>query len=122
LIRTSNAIERLYEEFERSIKTQTVLLHRSRRHVISGADRSGPDHHAESQSLTKPHRETQRSDYLPRRMIGYHHAARRWVKRRALFAASRQRRLVGTALGTEDQSLSPMLQNHSERSIGVRHG
>jgi hypothetical protein len=79
-IRTSNAIERLYEEFKRRIKTQIVPLHRNRRHVISGADRMEPDQHAESQWLTKPRRETQRSDYLPRRMIGYHHAARRWVK------------------------------------------
>ncbi len=48
-IRTSNAIERLHEEFKRRIKTQTVLPSaRSRRNALLGAVGLWTDHDAKS--------------------------------------------------------------------------
>ena len=47
--RTTNAIERLHEEFKRRIKTQTVLpFGRDRSHVVLGVARYRSDHHAQS--------------------------------------------------------------------------
>jgi hypothetical protein len=47
--RTTNAIERLHEEFERRIKTQTMLPSaRHRRNVVLGAARLRTDQHAQS--------------------------------------------------------------------------
>ncbi len=46
-LRTTNAIERLHEEFKRRIKTQCALRRRRNRgHAVLGADGLGPDHHA----------------------------------------------------------------------------
>ncbi len=63
-IRTSNAIERLHEEFKRRIKTQTVLpLRRHRSHAVLGAPRLRTDHHAQGRRMADPRRETRRSDH-----------------------------------------------------------
>jgi putative transposase len=57
-IRTSNAIERLHEEFKRRIKTQSVLpLRRNRCHAVLGAARLRADHHAQGRRLADPRRE-----------------------------------------------------------------
>ena len=62
-IRTSNAIERLHEEFKRRIKTQTVLpLGGNRGDVVLGFDGFRADHHAQSRRLAKPQRNTIRSN------------------------------------------------------------
>jgi transposase-like protein len=53
--RTTNAIERLNEEFRRRIKTQTVLpLRRDRAHAALGPPRFRPDHHAQGRRLGDP--------------------------------------------------------------------
>jgi transposase-like protein len=53
-IRSSNAIERLREEFKRRIKAQTVLPTRNRRYALLGIARFRPDHHAQSRWLAEP--------------------------------------------------------------------
>ena len=53
--RTTNAVERLHEEFKRRIKTQTVLpSRRDRRHAVLGVARLRPDHHAQGRRLAEP--------------------------------------------------------------------
>ena len=60
-IRTSNAIERLHEEFKRRIKTSDrAALRRNRRHAILGAARLRTDHHAQGRWMVDPCRETRR--------------------------------------------------------------
>ncbi len=55
--RTTNAIERLHEEFKRRIKTQTVhALSRNRRHAVLGVDGVRPDHHAQGGRMRNPRR------------------------------------------------------------------
>ena len=63
-VRTTNAIERLHEEFKRRIKTQTVLPsadggHRS--HAVVGFARLRPDQHAQGRWLANARRQTYRS-------------------------------------------------------------
>ena len=56
-IRTSNAIERLHEEFKRRIKTQTVLPSAENcRDVVLGSAGFWPDHDAQRGCLAKPRR------------------------------------------------------------------
>ena len=63
-IRTSNAIERLHEEFKRRIKTSDrTALRRIRRHAVLGAARLRADHHAQGRRMADPRRETRRSDH-----------------------------------------------------------
>jgi putative transposase len=63
-IRTSNAIERLHEEFKRRIKTQTVLpCAETGAHAVLGAARLRPDHHVQSRRMADPGRKTRRSDH-----------------------------------------------------------
>ena len=53
--RTTNAIERLNEEFCRRIKTQTVLpLRRDRAHAALGPARLRPDRHAQGRRMGNP--------------------------------------------------------------------
>jgi putative transposase len=53
-VRTTNAIERLHEEFKRRIKTQTVLPSgRHRRRVVLGAACFRPDQHAQEPAPAK---------------------------------------------------------------------
>ena len=60
--RTTNAIERLHEEFKRRIKTQTVLpSSRDCRHVVLGTACMRSDHHAQSGRVANTCRETDRS-------------------------------------------------------------
>ena len=62
-IRTSNAIERLHEEFKRRIKTQTVLPSAETAAMfVLGAVGVGSDHDAKSRWLAKPRRQAFRSD------------------------------------------------------------
>ena len=49
--RTSNAVERLHEEFKRRIKTQTCRRRQRPRQCCSGAARLRPDHHAQGRRL-----------------------------------------------------------------------
>ena len=54
-IRTSNAIERLHEEFKRRIKTSDrAALRRHRRHAVLGAARLRTDHHAQGRRMAHP--------------------------------------------------------------------
>ena len=68
-IRTSNAIERLHEEFKRRIKTQTVLPPElvegggNRGDVVLGPAGFWPDHDAQGGRLAKPRREAFRSNH-----------------------------------------------------------
>ena len=63
-IRTSNAIERLHEEFKRRIKTSDcAALRRNRRHAVLGAARLRTDHHAQGRRMADPRRETRHSDH-----------------------------------------------------------
>jgi transposase-like protein len=60
--RTTNAIERLHEEFKRRIKTQTVLAFvRHRRHVVLGLACLRPDQHAQSRRMENARRKAHRS-------------------------------------------------------------
>ena len=52
--RTTNAIERLHEEFKRRIKTQACCPAPRRRHAVLGAARLRPDHHAPGRRLADP--------------------------------------------------------------------
>jgi len=49
--RTTNAIERLHEDFKLHQDTDRTALGRNRRHVVLGAARVRPDHHAQSRRL-----------------------------------------------------------------------
>ena len=61
-VRTTNAIERLHEEFKRRIKTQTVLpSSRHRRHVVLGAACIRSDQHAQGRRLANARHQTNRS-------------------------------------------------------------
>jgi transposase-like protein len=61
-IRTSNAIERLHEEFKRRIKTQTVLSSAETAAMLFWALASfREDHNAQGGPLTKPQRKALRS-------------------------------------------------------------
>ena len=62
-IRTSNAIERLHEEFKRPINTQTVPPCAETRQAVLGAARLRTDHHAQGRRMADPRRETRRSDH-----------------------------------------------------------
>ena len=63
-VRTSNAIERLHEEFKRRIKTSDrAALRRNRRHAVLGAACLRTDHHAQGRRMADPRRETRRSDH-----------------------------------------------------------
>ncbi len=54
-LRTTNAIERLHEEFKRRIKTQCALRRRGNRsHAVLGAHGLRPDHHAPGRWLAIP--------------------------------------------------------------------
>jgi len=56
--RTTNAIERLHEEFKRRIKTQTVLPSAENRgDAVLGATRLGPDQHAQGRRLADASRD-----------------------------------------------------------------
>jgi transposase-like protein len=60
-LRTTNAIERLHEEFKRRIKTPVpAALRRDGRHAVLGAPRVRPDHHAPGRWLADPRPLTQR--------------------------------------------------------------
>jgi hypothetical protein len=60
--RTTNAIERLHEEFKRRIKTQTMLhVGRYCCDVVLGAARLGADQHAESRWLANARHKPDRS-------------------------------------------------------------
>jgi putative transposase len=60
--RTTNVIERLYEEFKRRIKTQTVLpAARNRSNVGLGFACLRPDQHAQSRRLENARRKAHRS-------------------------------------------------------------
>ena len=58
--RTTNAIERLHEEFKRRIKTQTVLRPRTPPHAILGVARIWPDQHAQGRWLADTYNKTYR--------------------------------------------------------------
>ena len=61
-LRTTNAIERLHEEFKRRIKTQLRPAQRGNRgHAVLGADGLGPDHHAPRRWLADPRSRTSRA-------------------------------------------------------------
>jgi putative transposase len=62
-IRTSNAIERLHEEFKRRIATQTVLPSAETAAMILGSGGFRPDHDAQGGRLAEPHREDFRSNH-----------------------------------------------------------
>ena len=63
-VRTSNAIERLHEEFKRRIKnSDRAALRRNRRHAVLGAACLRTDHHAQGRRMADPRRETRRSDH-----------------------------------------------------------
>ena len=62
-IRTSNAIERLHEEFKRGSASDRAALRRHRRHAVLGAARLRTDHHAQGRRMAHPRRETRRSDH-----------------------------------------------------------
>jgi transposase-like protein len=60
--RTTNAIERLHEEFKRRIKTQTVLPSADTAAMLFWAfARFRPDQHAQGRWLTNPRHQTHRS-------------------------------------------------------------
>ena len=61
-VRTTNAIERLHEEFKRRIKTQTVLPSAdTRRHAVLGAARFRSDQHAQGRWLADARHQAHRS-------------------------------------------------------------
>ena len=63
-IRTSNAIERLHEEFKRRINTQTVLPCAETAAMLFWALLAlRTDHHAQGRRMADPRRETRRSDH-----------------------------------------------------------
>ena len=62
-IRTSNAIERLHEEFKRRIKTHRASLRRNRRDDVLGAARFRPDHDAQGRRMADLIRKADRSDH-----------------------------------------------------------
>ena len=61
-LRTTNAIERLHEEFKRRIKTQTVLPSADTAAMMFlGVARLGTDQHAQGRWLADPRHKTNRS-------------------------------------------------------------
>jgi hypothetical protein len=62
-IRTSNAIERLHEEFKRRIKTQTLLPSAATAAMYSGFVGFWPDDDAQGRRLGEPKRKGFRSDH-----------------------------------------------------------
>jgi transposase-like protein len=60
-VRTTNAIERLHEEFKRRIKTQTVLLSRHCRDDVLGVACLWADQHAQGRWVADPRHKTHRS-------------------------------------------------------------
>ena len=62
-IRTTNAIERLHEEFKRRIKTQTVLPSAETAAMLFCLGGLRADHHAKGRWLANPGPEAFRSDY-----------------------------------------------------------
>jgi transposase-like protein len=64
-VRTTNAIERLHEEFKRRIKTQTVLPSADTAAMLSGAARLRADQHAQGRWLAEARHQADR----PRRLI-----------------------------------------------------